>query len=1078
MKRTRTPLFVAAIVVLVIGALAPTAASARPNGRFGPVPLHGRTANLDTLPSHRNGSQIVQVGVQLHGSPVAVHEAAALASGNHLSESAKQNVRAGLAPMQRRVSTQLRALGASIQATYTDVFNGFRVAVKQSRVAAIRRLPGVTRVLAVPRETPSNLNTVPFVNADQAWGQTGFTGKGVKIAIIDTGINYYHEDFGGAGYAAWKADNGLTLGGTFPTAKVVDGYDLVGDDYTADPGSFPHPDPDPLDCKAVDAENVQHGTHVAGTAAGYGVTASGHTYTGPWKGNTLNSNNFRIGPGVAPEAKLMAFRVFGCAGSTYVVTDAIEMAVRKGADVISMSLGATFGGPGDLDSVAADNASLAGVVVVAASGNEGPSAYVTGSPGAGERVIAVGAVDAERSFPGATINMASGPNIDAINANGGKLPVTATEHYFKDDPSTPGNSDTGAGFEQSGCTPRSFAYNHFKKGEIAVVQRGFCARTEKAAQGQQAGASAVVMVNNANGFPPFEDTIPRVSIPFIGVSITEDKRFSTDNGKTITINSAGIINNPNYRGTADFTSAGPGRVLDLIKPDVTAPGVGVFSADGGTTTGGKSLSGTSMATPAVAGVAALVREAHPGWLPNAVKGAIVGTASAGLVKGYDVRLSGAGVVNARAAVDTKAFVTVDAATSSLAFGFRPSEKNVSGNNALRSSKTFRLVNTGTKAITYDFSNHLNTARMGLHVSISPSSVTVPGGSGQAVTVTVTMTEAAAKALPSAAPYHGPPLAQDRFGQLYTSITNIAGAIVATPRSSGPGLYALRIPWMVLPQGTSSVDALTGSRTPWTGSGNVIRSSIDVRNRGLHDGIADVYSWGLTDGNERMGSSDMRAGGVQTTPASVCDSSADPSDRCLIFAINTWQRWSTASEDEFDVSIDLNGDGLEDYFVIGIDAGVVFDALYGIPLSVVVDAATGGIVSLYFAGASTNGSTILLPVLASDIGLKAGKRTTFHYLASSYSIADGSGTALQADLMTTGSDPSQGSEWATYNAFRPVTNNGTFRAVGPGDDQTVKLALDRGRYQPRGHGDLGWMIVSLDDRAGPSQADLVSVGPLP
>jgi hypothetical protein len=388
------------------------------------------------------------------------------------------------------------------------------------------------------------------------------------------------------------------------------------------------------------------------------------------------------------------------------------------------------------------------------------------------------------------------------------------------------------------------------------------------------------------------------------------------------------------------------------------------------------------------------------------------------------------------------------------------------------------VNTGPRAITYDFSNVLNTPALGVHVSIQPGSVTVPAGSGETVEVTLSMSEAAARALPDTAPGHGPPLAVDRVGQLYTSITDVAGTIIATPRGAGSGIYPLRVPWMVIPRGISNVTPRTGTRTPWVKSGNVLTSTMNVRNLGVHAGIADVYSWGLTDGNEGMGSMDLRAGGVQSLPSNVCDGGAAPADRCLVFAVNTWQKWSTASENEFDVGIDVNNDRVVDYYVIGVDAGLVLDVFYGIPISLIVNAHTNEITNLYFASAGTNGSTLLLPVLASDIGLTPHGRHNLRYDVTSYAVADGSGSADQADLMTTGADPSNGNPRAAFNAFYPVVNNGAFVGVNPGADAKLRLALDWSRYHPRERGQLGWMIVSLDDREGAAQADLVSVGPVP
>ena len=360
----------------------------------------------------------------------------------------------------------------------------------------------------MPKAYRDNTNTVPFLGANKTWGQTGLTGKGVVIAIIDSGINYYHLDFGGAGYTAWKHDDPTKRDGTFPTAKVIGGYDLVGDDYDADvPGSMPNPDPDPLDCKAKDAGTVQHGTHVSGTAAGFGVTSDGHTYTGPYTTNTLKNVDFRIGPGVAPEAKLMAFRVFGCNGSSSVITDAIEMATRAGADIISMSLGSPLGNPGSLDSVASDNASLAGTTVVVASGNEGGSAYITGSPGVALRAISVAAVDAAQFLRAWCRPRLRGVHsgVGGWNMYDSPLPVSGKLRVLKN----------GSGTLHRGCSAGDFS--SLAAHDVAVISRGDCAFGDKRGFAQAAGANAVVLVNNVPGniIEPVPD--PVNDIPMISV---------------------------------------------------------------------------------------------------------------------------------------------------------------------------------------------------------------------------------------------------------------------------------------------------------------------------------------------------------------------------------------------------------------------------------------------------------------------------------------------------------------------------------------------------------------------------------
>ena len=207
---------------------------------------------------------------------------------------------------------------------------------------------------------------VPLERAPQAWQTYSDRGENATIAVIDTGIDYTHADFGGPGTTAayntaHASETAPADPSLFPTAKIPGGYDLVGDAYNADRvgrrHSTPHPDPNPLDCNG-------HGSHTAGIAAGFGENADGSTYTGSYNTSTPFSS-MKIGPGMAPEAEIYAYRVFGCAGSTNVVGDAIDMAVDPNGDsnpsdhvsVISMSLGSDYGSPQDGDSVISNAAS-------------------------------------------------------------------------------------------------------------------------------------------------------------------------------------------------------------------------------------------------------------------------------------------------------------------------------------------------------------------------------------------------------------------------------------------------------------------------------------------------------------------------------------------------------------------------------------------------------------------------------------------------------------------------------------------------------------------------------------------------
>ena len=331
----------AAVLIAALLPSAVVAASPDRTARPARFDVGGRAVDLSKLPSHMDPDRVIMLGVELQGRPVASYVGAAEAAGRTFSETQKADVRAVLGRQQAEAAIKLRTLGAQIDSSFTDVFNGFRIQIAAGKLPALAAMSGVTRIYSVPIVQPDLKNTDGYLGADKTWGQTGFTGAGVKIAVIDTGINYYHRDFGGAGLAAWNADDPTIVeAGTFPTAKVIKGYDLVGDDYnpsdTQTSNDVPDPDPDPLDCKDPLAESVQHGSHTAGIAAGMGDTPAGNTYTGPYNASTL-STPFRIYPGVAPQAKIMSYRVFGCAGGTLVLADAIERAVRDGADVINMS---------------------------------------------------------------------------------------------------------------------------------------------------------------------------------------------------------------------------------------------------------------------------------------------------------------------------------------------------------------------------------------------------------------------------------------------------------------------------------------------------------------------------------------------------------------------------------------------------------------------------------------------------------------------------------------------------------------------------------------------------------------------
>ncbi len=772
------------------------------------------------------------------------------------------------------------------------------------------------------------------------------------------------------------------------------------------------------------------------------MTADGKTYLGPYDASTP-SKTWTIGPGVAPQADLYAIRVFGCTGSTDEVVPAIDWAVDHGMDVINMSLGAPFG-PGDSpDAVAASNAVGAGVVVVAAAGNKGSSPYIVGSPSTGDGVISVSAIDSTATFPGATITLSGGATVSAINANGADLSGLAAMPvvYLKDDPNTAEN-------ESIGCSVAAYTSNGVTQGggQLAVAKRGTCARVAKAIFAQQAGAAASVMVNTDNNFPPFEGPITSnpddgtpytVTIPFLGVQQSSGAALAAaaTAGETATV-AAAALQNPGFRQYASFSSSGPRSGDSALGPDVAAPGVSIVSTGSGTGNGAATMSGTSQATPHVAGVAALAVQAHPTWSSADIASAIVSTADPDNIVGEDLTRGGVGLVDAAQVVATQViavgdtFRTTDGRfrQAALNFGFQESSQG------FRDTKQVRLTNHGATPVTYKVSSAASAQSLKASVTASRSTVTVPAHGSATVTVQLSV---ARGTVPGVDPNGG------------FSFYQVSGDVVFTSKTS-----TLRVPYLLVPRETSRVSAQASNG--WATKAKDTKS-ITLRNPGATiAGSADFYTWGLSDRRDVDKSIDdtgfdLRAAGVQ--------SFASDGDQFLVFAVNNWQRWSNGASNEFDVLIDTNGDGQPDYDVFAEDGGLVTagGVANGVSQVFVWNLATNGIVSHFLATAPTDSSTILVPVVASELGLTASSGS-FKYTVQSFSNVSG------------GSDSFSG--WASYDPWSPALSNGQFEQVNPGATVSVPVKVNATAFAAQKP--LGVMTVVIDNAAGQSEALLTQL----
>ncbi|MCD4686117.1 MAG: S8 family serine peptidase, partial [Anaerolineae bacterium] len=283
---------------------------------------------------------------------------------------------------QQAAEAALRTAGIPYRVVFAPqrVFSGLIIEAAPNQLDAIRQLPGVVDAYPAGVGVVANDGSVPFLGAPVVW-TSGYRGQNVRVGVIDTGIDYAHADFGGTG-----------PGTIFPTLKVAGGYDFVGDTWHPDTNPGLLPDADPMDQQG-------HGTHMAGTIAGYGVDGTGNTYSGPWDITTPFATMI-IGPGMAPQATLYALKVGANHGfvSEAGTIAALEWAVDPNGDgdlsdrldVVNMSIGTSFGDLNRGWTVAADNAAQAGVIVVAAAVNIEDYYFSQGDPATAPRVISVG----------------------------------------------------------------------------------------------------------------------------------------------------------------------------------------------------------------------------------------------------------------------------------------------------------------------------------------------------------------------------------------------------------------------------------------------------------------------------------------------------------------------------------------------------------------------------------------------------------------------------------------------------------------------------------------------------------------
>jgi len=673
-----------------------------------PYTLHAQNAVTTAIGAAADGYAIVI----LADPPLAAWPGTARTANGKIDFASGANARyqAALAQARNAFKQWLRSTRSPAQVLreYDTVLHGLAVRLNGATLDSLRAGPGVTIVEPSLLYSPVMNRSLDLINASAAWAAVGGVanaGAGIKVGVIDTGIDQTHP---------FLTDTSLSPPAGFPkfdrgnqafTSKKV----IVARVYfTGAPGLFT-------------AQALQdHGTHVSGTIAGVNAT------TAPPDGARPAISGLS---GVAPKAFLGNYNVFpGQTGSatSHDIAQAVEDAVKDGMDVINMSLGGGIAGFQDQLTVAVNRAVDAGVVAAVAAGNAGPGANTVASPGQAENAITA-AASTNKHFFGVLVHVGAASFGAAAGDFNAYVPaVTATLANWNNSA-----AGTANGAATQACTAVA-AGTH--AGQIVVIDRGTCTFSTKIRNAQNAGAAGVLVVNNVAGDPiamGSDGTADQPTIPAVMLAISDRGAIRAAAAAATTASADGSVLSEivttNGNILAGFSSRGPANLLD-IKPDVTAPGVNVFSS----ILGGKFalFSGTSMATPHVAGSAALLLQLHPDWTPAMVKSALVTSAARPAALGTsNPQNRGGGIVNLAAAT------TVTASLSPSVLSFRKIEPE-SGR-----SKTIDVTITNVFGTTQTYAAAAALTRTPVApgdatAHVTPSSVTLAPGQSAVFSVTV------------------------------------------------------------------------------------------------------------------------------------------------------------------------------------------------------------------------------------------------------------------------------------------------------------------------------------------------------
>ncbi len=666
------------LVMAVIALAAATSASAafeplRPDLREAAQPRI--RAGVLHIPSAQV-RDITRVIVRLQAPPLAVWSSerslASATAAHHLNvaSASSRAYLAKLASLQTAAVAQVKAAipSATVQEHYSVILDGFAVSLPERKLPTLLKLKAVNKVYPSLGYFATDDSGPTVINATGLEAASGDAGQGIKIGVVDTGVDPTNPFLSPAGFSY---PSGFPKGDTkLTTPKVIVAR------------VFPGPIRNSTSANPFD-NTEPHGTHVSGIAAGDAGTAAP---AGPDHPATASLS------GVAPKAWIGNYRVFtiptplGDEADTPEIVAAFESAVEDGMNVINFSGGGPQTDPAnDAMYEAVHNTVLAGVVPVIAAGNDREDfGYGTaGSPGSAPDAITVAAVSNSHVFAPALSVIGAPPGLGAVPIQGSGLrfpPGWSTLNQTVIDPSSIVGTDgkpvdpylCGSTTEpntSAGTLPAGSL-----KGKIVLLLRGNCTFDSKALRAARAGATGMIFIDNRPGEAnPIPIVLP---LPAGMISDLDGKTlraFMAQNGGQAQIRVSSSIEEIQTGRSGiitSFSSAGPTDFGYLLKPDIAAPGLDVLSSTPPRTTGSNFavFAGTSMATPHVAGAAAVLVERHPDWSPWQIKSALMSTASAAWgdtarTQEASVLLEGAGLADVSAADDPKIFT----APQSLSF---------------------------------------------------------------------------------------------------------------------------------------------------------------------------------------------------------------------------------------------------------------------------------------------------------------------------------------------------------------------------------------------------------------------------